>query len=354
MNQTREERKYAHLDHAVAMDGGPRSAGWDDISLIHQALFRYDLGEIETRTTLFAKELAMPLVINAITGGAPGLEKINAALAKIAAKQQIGLAVGSQTSGIKNKNLRSTYEVVRKFNPEGLIIANISALAPLADALEAIDMIRADALQLHLNGIQELIMEEGDRNFRGLAENIRLIAENAPVPVMVKEVGFGISRETARELSKLGIQALDISGTGGTNFASIELARNPQKNLEYWKFWGIPTACSLLEVAQLKLPVTLMASGGITGTAEAVKALALGADVVGIAGAFLKTLVKEGEKALAARIGRMRDEFRALMLASGARDLSEVRRLPLVVLGQTKSWAEQRGIDLREYSCRHI
>lgn len=353
MDQKRAERKYAHLDYAVAMEGGPRSSGWDDIQLIHQALLEYDKSEIDTHVELFEKKLTMPVVINAITGGAPGLEKINGALARMAAKFGLGLAVGSQTAGIRNKKVRSTYEIVRRINPEGLIMANVSAQVPPDDACEAVEMIQADVLQLHLNGVQELIMAEGDRKFRGTAENILNIVEKVSVPVMVKEVGFGISQEAAFRLSRLGIKALDISGAGGTNFAGIELARNPKKNLEFLRYWGIPAASSLLEVKKLGLPVTLMASGGITGSLEIIKALALGADVAGIAGSFLKTLVKEGEEALDCKIQNMQEELKILMLISGAQTIRDIKKLPLVILGQTKKWCEQRGVSISGYSCRH-
>ncbi|MCR4442890.1 MAG: type 2 isopentenyl-diphosphate Delta-isomerase [Peptococcaceae bacterium] len=350
--QVREERKHAHVAHAVALGKGPLPAGWEDIYPVHQALLRHDLTEIDTGGTLFGKRLVLPLVINAMTGGAPGLEKINASLARVAREAGVALAVGSQAAGLANREIRHTYQVVREFNPDGLVMANVSAAAGPERAREAVEMIGADALQLHLNGAQELVMTEGDRKFRGLADNIARIVEKSDVPVMVKEVGFGISRETAGRLVKLGVAAIDVSGAGGTNFAAIELARNPRDNLDFMRFWGITAACSLLEVKSLGLPLEVVASGGISSSLDMMKALSLGANAVGIAGYFLKILAQKGEEALLLRIRQMQEELKMLLLMTGAGDIRSLAGIPLVITGFTRAWCEQRGIDTAKYAQR--
>lgn len=347
MDQKREERKHEHIQYAISLERGPLSPGWEDVHLIHQAVLNNDLAKIETGTCLFKKELQMPLIINALTGGASGLEEINRDLAFIAKELGIGMAVGSQTAGIRNQKLRKTYEIVRKTNPHGLILANVSALVESCFALEAVEMIEADALQLHLNGLQELIMVEGDRNFAHLKENIVKIVEKVPVPVIIKEVGNGISREAAEELKDLGIKAIDVSGSGGTNFASIELARRKKNNLDFLRFWGIPTAISLLEVKDVASPLKIIASGGILNSSDMVKALALGADAVGVAGLFLEILKKEGKVALKNRIKEMKEELRIVMLLLGISSVQEFKNIPLVITGFTQNWCEQRRIKMK-------
>lgn len=352
MDTKRESRKTDHLNHALETVPGPLSAGWEDIIPIHQALTKYNLDQIDTSVDLFGKRMALPLIINAITGGADGLDKINQSLAVAARELNIGMAVGSQTAAVHKKELRYTYSVVRKTNPQGLIMANVSGLAGVDAALEAVEMIEADALQLHLNSVQELIMAEGDRDFRKMEENIARIASVSPVPVLVKEVGFGISRETALRLYNLGVKGIDTGGAGGTNFASIELARNPGSGLDYLRYWGIPAAISLLEVLNLKIPFNLVASGGITNTWEMFKALILGADAAGMAGSLLFTLVQEGEKAIIDRITRMQVELKNLMLLTGESGTRGLKRIPLTITGFTREWCEQRGIDTKRYSSR--
>ena len=352
MDQKRKERKHDHIAHAVRLEVGPKSPGWEDISLVHQALLKHDFTEIDTSKKMFNKLLQLPLVINAITGGSPGLEKINASFAAVAKETGIGLAVGSQMAGIRDKKVRHTYEIVRKINPQGFIMANISALASPQFAKEAVEMIEADAIQLHLNGVQELLMPEGDRNFRLLADNIRGIVNALNLPVIIKEVGFGLSKETATELYKLGISALDISGMGGTNFAAIELARSGRKNMDFFKGWGISSAASLLEVKSLKLPLFTIVSGGITSGLDIVKGLALGADVAGIAGLFLKILAADGERELEQKVLQIKEELQILMMLTGAAKIADVSAIPLVISGETKNWCEQRHIDTQHYGKR--
>jgi isopentenyl-diphosphate delta-isomerase len=208
-------------------------------------------------------------------------------------------------------------------------------------------MVEADILQLHINGAQELLMAEGDRDFVSMADNIMRIMEEVTVPCIVKEVGFGISRETAERLYELGIRNLDISGAGGTNFAAIELARYPHKGpLDYMKHWGITSACSLLEVKSLNLPFTIVASGGIYNPLDILKALNLGADVAAIAGYFLKILVQKGEDDLLIRVKSFQEELKMLMMMVGAKKISDISRVPRVIDGFTYRWCEQRGIKL--------
>ncbi|MDD4049055.1 MAG: type 2 isopentenyl-diphosphate Delta-isomerase [Clostridia bacterium] len=346
MKEIRENRKLDHIEQALKSKAGPLSPGWEDIHLVHQAVVNSNIEDVNTSITLFDKKLAAPIIINAITGGAEGLEKINCLLAEIAKEFGLGMAVGSQTAGVMNINLQSTYKIAREKNPTGLIFANVSADVKPKLALDAIEMIEADALQLHLNSVQELAMKEGNSNFRGLAENIQSICQRVSVPVIVKEVGNGISQETARKLAQLGIRGIDTGGSGGTNFASIELARFNQQKLEFLKWWGISSAISLIETTSLGLDTLIFASGGITQATHVMKALSLGADAVGIAGSILDILINKGMTELKNYISNMLYELKIIMLLTGAKNIDEIKKLPVVVTGFTREWCEQRHVEV--------
>lgn len=354
MDMKRESRKHDHIKLALGQKDGPQKAGWEDIKLIHQAIANTNLANIDTSQELFGKTLKLPLIINALTGGAEGLDQINGALARAANQNGIGLAVGSQTAAIRNRALKYTFNIVRKYNPHGLVMANVSALVKPAYAREAVEMLEADVLQLHLNPVQELVMEEGDRDFTDILDNIHEIVHQIKIPVIVKEVGFGISRESALKLCQTGIKAIDTNGAGGTNFARIELGRMPRKHLEALQSWGIPSAISLLEVMDLKLPITIIASGGIRTASHMIKALALGADMVGIAGPMLRTLLNEGEEALNKYIEDIQEEMKIEMMLLGAKKLNDIKKIPLIITGEVKEWCQQRNIDLQEYAVRRI
>jgi len=352
MDEKRQKRKREHLQQALELPLGPLSTGWEDVHLIHQALLKNELKAVDISTVFLGKTLKMPLIINALTGGALGLEKINASLARAAAHHGVGMAVGSQTAGVADRSVRHTYEVVRKENPDGLILANISALAEPQAAMEAVAMIRADALQLHLNGLQELLMAEGDRDFTRLAANIAKLLEVSPVPVMIKEVGCGLSRETALELYHYSIRAVVVSGAVGKNFAAIELARRGSEERAHFSSWGLSSAVSLLEVMDLGLPWTVLASGGLTNALQIGKALSLGAEAAGLAGSLLKILLQQGEEALNRHLAELAEELKILLMLTGASTIQKLREQPLVITGATGKWCEQRGINTAGYARR--
>ena len=170
--------------------------------------------------------LSLPLIINAMTGGIQEAWDFNRDISELGAQFNIGVAVGSQTIALENRQLAESFKIVRKVNPEGLILANVAANAEPQMAVRAAEMIEADGLQLHLNIPQELAMREGDRRFKGLKDNIAEIVHLSPVPVIAKEVGFGMSRETAQQLFDTGVRFFDVGGRGGTNFIAIEQARS--------------------------------------------------------------------------------------------------------------------------------
>lgn len=349
-NSERFRRKLDHL--RLYQEGwGAQSNAFDDVYLVHQALPEFDLKDIDLSIRWLGKTLAAPFIINAMTGGTPASLDINRSLARAAARTGVAMAVGSQHIALEAPEVRETFAIVRRENPGGVILANVSAGASVDEAARAVEMIAADGLQLHLNVVQELLMPEGDRTFHHCRDRIRDVAAGLPVPVIVKEVGNGLSREVALVLYGCGVRRLDVGGGGGTNFAAIESRRAGRDNNAYCK-WGLPTALSLMEVATSGLPLEIVATGGIESPLEAAKALALGASLVGVAGHFLKVCLDEGEEGLVAEIERWKKDLRNFCLMCGARNIKELKKKPVIITGRAHEWLLNRGIDPTSFARR--
>ncbi|WP_243734943.1 type 2 isopentenyl-diphosphate Delta-isomerase [Paenibacillus turpanensis] len=343
-------RKMDHVEHALGIGQSGRH-GFDDITFVHQCIIDLSMDEVKLDTSLGTIAIEAPIYINAMTGGSTETEQINRELAIAAAQARIPMAVGSQMSALKHAEVEQSYRIVREMNPNGIVLANLGSEATVDQALRAIDMLEANMLQIHLNIMQELIMPEGDRNFSGMLGRIESIVKASPVPVMVKEVGFGIMREGARKLRDAGVSVIDCGGSGGTNFAAIENARREQA-MPWLNGWGHPTAIALLESLSVYPRGSVTATGGISGVLEAGKALALGASAVGMAGAFLRVLRSEGLDALVALIEQTKQELKLLMTALGARSVPELWDKPLVITGPVERWCRQRGINTVDFARR--
>lgn len=361
----REERKLDHVRLATEQRGtrpqqsaGPtlQAPGFQDVHLVHQSLPELALSQIDLRTSVGGVALAHPIIINAMTGGADGVAAINRGLATVAAELGLAMAVGSQSAGLRNPAVAGSYQVVREVNPRGVVLANVSAGASVAEARAAVEMVEADLLQIHLNAPQELVMPEGDRDFRGQLDRIAELVARMTVPVVVKECGFGLSRESVEQLYEAGVRTVDVSGRGGTNFAWIEAQRRESGAPELdpgLMGWGIPTACSLLEAATLDLPgLEVIASGGISWGSEAARALALGARAVGVAGAVLGRLQEGGVNAALTYLAALLEDLARAALLCGAGTLADLQRCPVVITGETRAWSALRGVDLESLARR--
>lgn len=337
-----------HIQFALST-GQSKKNMFDDIRVVHQALPDSAVSDSCIKPKTGDLKLKSPVFINAMTGGGGrDTQQLNGLLARVAKETGAAMAVGSQMAALKNRSERQSYAVVRKENPDGILFANLGSEATVLQAQEAVEMIEANALQIHLNVVQELTMPEGDRDFRGALERIAAIAEQLHVPVIIKETGFGVSREAAEKLRHTDISAIDVSGFGGTNFASIENARRRRK-LAFFEDWGIPTAASIVEVKSV-FGKTVLASGGIQDAGDMIKAFLLGADAVGLAGSFLKTAMQEGEKQLITDIHGLYEDLIMMMTALGAQNLVDLQKCPAVITGELAQYLSARGFNPASYA----
>jgi isopentenyl-diphosphate delta-isomerase len=278
--------------------------------------------------TLFGKLQRVPVLVSSMTGGTEKAAQINRTLA--IAAQEVGLAMGlgSQRAAINNPGLAPTFQV-REVAPDILLFANLGAVQfnygyGVDECRRAVEMIEADALILHLNPLQEALQPEGDSDFSNLAARIGKVVRQLNVPVIVKEVGWGISKQTAKRLVELGVAAIDVAGAGGTSWSQVEMHRieDPYRSQTAGAFidWGIPTAESILNVRAIDNAIPLFASGGLRNGIDIAKCLALGADLGGMAGLFLKA-ANDSEEAAVNTMRMIVEQIRIAMFASGAGDL---------------------------------
>lgn len=348
---TRAERKLDHIKHALST-GQSRATWLDEIRFVHQALPDSSWDKVSLQTQIGELVFGSPFFINAMTGGGGAkTTELNSQLARISREMNIPMAVGSQMAAIKNPEEIATYATVRKENPNGLIFANLGSEATIDQAKRAVDMLEANALQIHLNVIQELTMPEGDRDFRGALTRIEQLVNELDVPVIVKETGFGISREAALKLQSINVAAIDVGGFGGTNFAAIENERRHRK-LTFFNDWGVPTAAALIETTTLNSKIPVLASGGIQHALDMVKCLSLGASAVGIAGVVLKTLVEDGEQETIDLIKEINEDLTMLMVSLGANTIQELQQVPLIISGELHHYLTLRGLDTYTYANR--
>ncbi|MBU5557472.1 MAG: type 2 isopentenyl-diphosphate Delta-isomerase [Candidatus Aenigmatarchaeota archaeon] len=318
------------------------SAGFEHVRLIHKALPEIDFDSIDTSCMLLGKKMAAPIIISGMTGGWPGGSLINRNLAGAAEKLGLAFGLGSQQSMAENTGLKSIYSV-RNIAPSILLIGNLG-LIQFSDGwgekeIKTAKGIGIDALALHLNAVQEFCKPEGNRNWTGCAAALKRVCAKSRLPIIAKETGAGISAETARLLEDVGVAAIDISGLGGTNFALIESYRGSAIGKTFAE-WGIPTVCSLLEVRHaVKLP--LICSGGVRSGLDIAKAIALGADAVGIAKPLLKSALR-GQDAVIERLKLLIHELKTAMALTGCKNISELKKTKYVLTGFVYDWAQQR------------
>ncbi len=335
MEKAREKRKDEHIRYFLASNNSG-SNGFGDVVLQNNSLPDVDFDAINTEYVFLDKYIDSPLMINAMTGGTEYSGDINRKLARLAVKFNIPIAVGSQTIAFDNPAAADTFKKVREINRDGIVIANLSANLNIENVYKAVDMLEADAVQVHLNVVQEMCMAEGDRSFKGVLDNIREIVALSEVPVIVKETGFGMSFETAGKLYAAGVRYIDIGGKGGTNFVDIESLRNNERDCSFMAGWGIPTALSLLECRKANSDLFIICSGGISKPEEVVKALCMDADMVALGGTILRILLEKGYEAAEKYMEELIYGTKVLMLLLGAKDISELKNVPYRLKGELR------------------
>jgi isopentenyl-diphosphate delta-isomerase len=333
------QRKSDHLRISLEEDVSFRrlTTGLERYRFIHQALPEINRGEISLSTVLLGRELKAPLIISSMTGGTEAAEQINTNLAQAAQAHGVGMGVGSQRAAIEDPHWAYTYQV-RRVAPDILLLANLGAVQlnhgyGLDECRRAVEMIEADGLILHLNPLQEALQDGGDVNFAGLLSKIEDICRHLPVPVVVKEVGWGISEEVAHKLASVGVAAIDVAGAGGTSWSQVEMHRTNDKLTRQiaadFADWGIPTAESICLARRGAPQATLIASGGIYTGIEVAKAIALGADATALATPFLRLATISAE-AVGQKIREVADELRTAMFCIGAAGLDTLKDTPFL------------------------
>jgi len=335
------KRKDDHIRINLEEDVNSRlSTGLENYQLIHQALPEISLADVDMSKVLFGKVLPVPLLVSSMTGGSKQTDQINRILA--IAAQEVGccMGVGSQRAAIENPDVQYTYQV-RKYAPDILLFANLGAVQlnygyGIDECQKAVDMIEADGLILHLNPLQEALQLEGNTNFSGLTNKITAIKKALNVPLIVKEVGWGISKQTARLLFEAGVDAIDVAGGGGTSWSQVEMHRITDtyraQTARAFAHWGIPTAVSIQNARSVNEHWPIFASGGLRTGIDITKCLALGAALGGMAGIFLKA----ANQSLDTTVNVMKmigDQIRIAMFASGAKNLDALNRDKLQEIG---------------------
>lgn len=344
MDYKRKQRKTDHINNSLIFEEKLNRNCFDDITIVHNCLSEVDVNEVDISSSLADIKLKTPIIINAMTGGMPEGEKINSELAKIAKRHDLAMALGSQRIALNNPDSISSFKIVREVNPDGIIFANLGSDVSVEEAQRAVDMIDANAIQIHLNVPQEIAMSEGRRNFKGTLRNIWDIVKYVDVPVIVKEVGFGIAAEEAKILVQKGVKIIDIGGFGGTNFVAIENMRKKDDAFENLQDWGIPTPISLIEVSKtVEDKADIIASGGLKSGLDVAKSIALGSKAAAFAGWFLYLLLKEGPLSLSEHIRQIKQELIYVMVMAGAKNIEQLQKRPVVVSGKTYKWLKYRG-----------
>lgn len=344
MDRLANDRKLDHIRVIQADQEVDRQRAWfDRIHLRHRALPQLDLGAIDTTVEILDKRLSFPLLISSMTGGDHDLlRKINRNLAHAAEKTGVAMGVGSQRVMFAHPEARASF-ALRQYAPNALLFANLGAVQlnygfGLSHCQEAVDVVGADALYLHLNPLQEAVQPEGDTNFSGLAEKIGDIAGELSCPVVLKEVGAGISPADVELVLDHGVHHIDVAGTGGTSWSRIEHYRSieqggPDLGLTF-QDWGIPTPLALQLLAPYSDRLELVASGGIRNGIDMAKAIILGARLCGMASPFLKPAMDSTE-AVIARIKQLRQEFTTAMFLLGTGSIDDLHHNPSLIVAES-------------------
>lgn len=313
------------------------TSGLEEYHFEHQALPELNLSQVNLVTEFLGKTLRAPILISSMTGGTNEAERLNQRLAIAAQEAGIAMGVGSQRAALENQSLDRTFQI-RKFAPDILLFANLGVIQlnygyGVDECFRAVEMVGADGLILHLNALQEAVQPDGDTDFSGIIQKLEHVCNVLGVPVIAKEVGWGISERAAKSLINAGVSAIDVAGAGGTSWSQVEMyrAKSPSQArlAAAFRDWGIPTAQSILNVRNVDQDIPLIASGGVRTGVDIAKGIALGADIGGMASPFLKAAAISGDETLLT-IREIIQEIQVAMFAAGVKDIEALLALKLI------------------------
>jgi len=340
---TTPSRKKQHVNVTLTRDVRfkTKTTGLEHVEFVNNALPELNLSDVDPSAQFLGHTLRLPFMVSCMTGGYADALRINRQLAEVCEEMQIAMGVGSQRQALEDRQYHRTFSVVREVASTIPVVGNIGAAEvanlDLDAAKRLVDLVHADAFAVHLNPLQEFLQTEGNPNFRGVLQGIAHLVEGLPVPVIVKEIGAGISVQVARRLLDVGVRYIDVAGAGGTSWAGVETLRRKEKEMamRFWD-WGIPLTVALRDLAKMKAngeSFQLIASGGITSGIDAAKCLALGADLAAAARPFLVAVKRKGKNGLRGLLRTWGDELRGVMFLTGSRTLVELHRASLVISG---------------------
>jgi isopentenyl-diphosphate delta-isomerase len=340
-----QARKDTHLELCTHNEVEHRSGTLlDQVHLLHDSLPELAVSDIDLSIEIFGRRLQAPLVITGMSGGTPNGRELNFAMATAAQKFGLAMGVGSQRAMLVRPEAIDTFRV-REVAPDILLFANLGAVQAreigIEGVAELVGSIRADAICIHLNPAQELVQDEGDRDFRGCLEAIAELASELPVPVIAKETGCGLSPVTLAKLASAGVRWVDVSGSGGTSWTGIEGMRGStgqQSRGAALREWGIPTAASIVYAKRAGFEV--MASGGIRSGLDAARAIALGAEVAGLALPMLRAFAAGGASEVLTTTSNLIESLRAISVLLGARTLADLQSAPRVLGPELRNWLD--------------
>jgi isopentenyl-diphosphate delta-isomerase len=351
-----EVRKLDHIRICLEKDVEfkQKTSWFEFVELIHVAAPELNYADVDTSTEFLGRKFSAPILIEGMTGGAKGTEIINRNLAMAALELNIPMGVGSQRAAVEKPELAESFRVVRDVAPNVFLIANIGGVQLIEGGVklaeEVVNMIDANALAIHLNPLHEIVQPHGTTTFKGVLDAIKKVVEKLSVPIIVKEVGCGISGELSRRLEEIGVAVIDVGGAGGTNWALIERIRALEKGFlenaaigKVFLEWGIPTAAATME-AYTSTKIPIISSGGIRSGLDVAKALAIGASMAGIARPLLHHAVVGSERVITA-LKQIISELKTAMFLTGSQDIASLKRVEVVITGHLLEWVKQRNIQ---------
>ncbi|WP_044565368.1 type 2 isopentenyl-diphosphate Delta-isomerase [Anaerococcus provencensis] len=338
MDRQRRQRKDQHIENYLKT----RARGTtllDCVYIEHNALSDVSLKQIDTSVEFMGQKIAMPLMVDAITGGGDSSASINEDLSSICQAINIPMAVGSESIALTDESSRESFELVKQ--KEDLFrIGNLGFERNYEDFIFARDLIDAKAMQVHLNIAQELVMKEGDNDYHSSIDIIGELVEKFPYPIIVKETGSGISKEVAQKLIEKNVKYIDVAGKGGTNFIEIEDLRDFEMDYSDLYNWGIPTAKSIIDVRSASDDVFIIASGGIKTAMDVVKSIIIGADMAAMTGEVLNYLLRGGYQACEDFLKEVNHKIKIIMVLLGVRNIEELKKVDYKLIGELKELVE--------------